>query len=111
MWHNAQTPFINNTSDLITHYPKQFDQIGNFKGLATLVVNEDAIPFIDPPRKCPIHIKDEIKEQLDSLEKQTVIRKVQEQRKSKRLLLFQSSHNIRLETNVLVVPTIIIKCG
>ena len=42
-------------------------------------LKDDAIPFIDAPPKCLIHIKNELKAQLDKMERQEVIRKVDEQ--------------------------------
>ena len=44
----------------------------------TFLVKEDAEPFIDALRKCPIHVKDELKLEIDKLVTQGVIRKVDE---------------------------------
>jgi len=67
---------INSVESLMTLYPEQFDTIGNFKGEAKLHLKDDAIPNIDPPRKCSIHLKDKLKAELDSMERQQVIEKV-----------------------------------
>ena len=75
---SPSVPTISSIDDLTHQYPKQFDTIGNFKGTAKLKLKDDAIPFIDAPRKCPIHIKDELKAELDKMERQEVIRKVDE---------------------------------
>ena len=75
---SPSVPTIGSIDDLTHQYPKQFDTIGNFKGTAKLKLKDDAIPFIDAPRKCPIHIKDELKAELDKMERQEVIRKVDE---------------------------------
>ena len=75
---SPSVPTIRSIDDLTHQYPKQFDTIGNFKGTAKLKLKDDAIPFIDAPRKCPIHIKDELKAELDKMERQEVIRKVDE---------------------------------
>ena len=56
-------------------YPEQFDRIGDFKGDAKLHVKAELVPTIDPPRKCSIHIKGK-KNELDMMEKQGIIRKV-----------------------------------
>ena len=42
------------------------------------ISKDDAVPFIDAPRKCPLHIKDELKAEIDKMEGQQVIRKVDE---------------------------------
>ena len=69
---------INNVQDMKERYPEQFDRLGNFAGEAKLTVKEEAEPFIDAPRKCPIHVKDELKLEIDKLVTQGVIRKVDE---------------------------------
>ena len=69
---------INNVQNLKERYPEEFDRHGNFAGEAKLTVNEDAEPFTDAPRKCPIHVKDELKLEIDKLVTQGVFRKVDE---------------------------------
>ncbi|XP_071477891.1 uncharacterized protein [Diadema antillarum] len=68
---------IKSIKDLQELYPHQFDTIGNFKGEAILYLKEDATPSIDPPRKCSVHIRDKLKAELDKMEQEGVIRKVQ----------------------------------
>lgn len=68
---------ITNCNDLIQAYPNQFDHVGNFKGTAKLILKPDAEPFIDPPRKCSIHIKDKLQDELNKLVAQDVLRKVE----------------------------------
>ena len=58
-------------------YPSQFDTIGNFKEKAKLILKEDAEPFIDHPRKFAIHIKEDLKCELDKMERDGIIRKIQ----------------------------------
>lgn len=74
----ATSQQITNIQQLKEEYPVQFDTIGNFQGAATLHVTKDAVPFIDPPRKCSIHIKEKLRSELERLVEQKVIRKVQE---------------------------------
>ena len=69
---------INSIGDLKQKYPEQFEKLGHFPGEAKVHINDDAEPFIDTPRKCPIHIKDELKLEIDSLVTQCVSRKVDE---------------------------------
>ena len=59
-------------------YPGQFDTLGDFRGVAKLHLKQDCEPFIDPPRKCSIHLKEKLKCELKKMEKQGVIRKVSE---------------------------------
>ena len=72
----THTP-ITSVSDLKQSYPGQFDAIGSFDGKAMLHLKEDAQPTIDAPRKCSVHLKDKIKAELDNMESQGVIRKVE----------------------------------
>nr|XP_054760675.1 uncharacterized protein LOC129266939 [Lytechinus pictus] len=71
-----QTP-ITSVRDLKQAYPNQFDAIGSFRGKAMLHVKDDAKPTIDAPRKCSVHLQDKIKAELDSMEQQGVIRKIE----------------------------------
>ena len=48
--------------------------------MAKLHLKQDCEPFIDPPRKCSIHLKEKLKCELKKMEKQGVIRKVSEHR-------------------------------
>ena len=75
---SPSVPTISNIDDLTQLYPHQFDTIGSFKGTAMLKLKDDAVPFIDAPRKCPFHIKDELKAEIDKMEGQQVINKVDE---------------------------------
>ncbi|XP_071494907.1 uncharacterized protein [Diadema antillarum] len=70
---NRPSP-LKSVKDLQVLYPEQFDRIGNFRGEATLHVKEGAVPTIDAPRKCNVHVKDKLKAELDSMEKQGIIR-------------------------------------
>ncbi len=69
---------IKSIKELKEKYPNQFDKIGSFKGTAKLILKEGANPFIDPPRKCNIHIKDKLQNELNKLVNQGVLRKVEE---------------------------------
>ena len=62
----ARSP-IRSVNDLKQAFPDQFDKIGNFKGKATLHLKDDAIPSIDPPRKCSVHIREKLKKELDQM--------------------------------------------
>ena len=64
--------------DVMKHFPTQSDSIGDFKTKAKLILKPDAKPYCDPPRKCSIHLKQNIKEELEKMEKCGVIRPVTE---------------------------------
>jgi predicted Zn-ribbon and HTH transcriptional regulator len=52
---------VNNTADLVKMYPEQFDRIGHFPGKYHIVLKPDAEPVVHAPRKCPIHLRNELK--------------------------------------------------
>ena len=68
---------INFIVELTNSYPNQFDRIGHFKSDYHIVLKPDHHPMIHALRKCPIHLRDEIKE-LKTMESQGLIRKVSE---------------------------------
>ena len=74
----AENVDLTSTEGLMKSYPEQFDQLGNFKKPAAIHVKPNAEPHIDAPRKCPIHVKDKLKSELDKMEAKGVIRKVSE---------------------------------
>lgn len=81
--HQVEPPYktsssISNIDQLKSEYPNQFDKIGNFSGKAQLILKPDAEPFIDAPRKCSIHIKEKLRNEIDNLIEQGVLRKVEE---------------------------------
>ena len=73
-----QTPAAtrtNATKDLMQMYPDQFDKIGSMPGEVRLSVNKNIHPHNDAPRKTPIALKDYIKQELDNMVKNKIIRK------------------------------------
>ena len=71
-------PAINGISDLQMLYPDGFDGIGRFQGEYHIVTDPNVPPVIHAPRKCPIHIKDDIKKNLDEMISLGVIKAVTE---------------------------------
>ena len=67
---------IKSIQDLVQAYPEQFDTIGSFEEEASIHLKENAKPSIDAPRKCSIHLKDKLRDKLEKMERQGVIRKV-----------------------------------
>jgi hypothetical protein len=74
----TETPKIKSTADLIRLYPDQFDKIGSLTGVAKIHLKADAKPYIDPPRKRSIHLRDKLKIELDKMTKQGAITKIEE---------------------------------
>ena len=73
-----QTPAaarINATKDLMQMYPNQFDKIGSMPGAVRLSVNKNIHPHIDVPRKTTTALKHCIKQELDIMVKNKIIRK------------------------------------
>ena len=68
----TSSPVIKDKGDLQILYPDRFDGIGKFEGEYHIVTDPDA------PRKCPIHIKDDIKKELDEMVNLGVIKPVTE---------------------------------
>ena len=60
-------PEIKDKGDLQLLYPDRFDGIGKFEGEYHIVTDPDVTPVVHAPRKCPIHIKDDIKKELDEI--------------------------------------------
>ena len=71
-------PIIHDIHDLKRAYPQQFDTVGNFAGEAKHLLKDDAEAFIDASRRCSIHMKDKLKQELHNMVSQGVIRKVDE---------------------------------
>ena len=64
---------IKSTEDLIKTFPNRFEDIGQFPGDYTIRLCNNAQPVIHPPKKCPISIHPEVKEELDKMVKLGVI--------------------------------------
>ena len=69
---------VNTVQDLVNMYPDQFDKIGKFPGKYHIQLKEDAQPVIHAQRKFSIHLRDQLKAQLEEMERTKVIQKVQE---------------------------------
>ena len=67
---------MNTINDLKHWFPDCFDGIGCFEGPEQLYTKPNAEPFIDPPRRCPIHIRDKVKSELQRMEDMGIIRPV-----------------------------------
>lgn len=67
---------ITDRDHLKTLYPDRFEGIGKFNGDYHIVIDRDVAPVVHPARRCPIGIKDDIKAELDEMEKLDVIERV-----------------------------------
>ena len=71
-----RTSPIKGKSDLIAQYPEVFSGIGKISGKVKLQLKDDAVPVVQAPRRCPIHLKKEIQSTLDDIERQEINSKV-----------------------------------
>ena len=69
---------VNDKGDLQMLYPDLFNGISKFEGEYHIVTDPSVLPVIHAPRKCPIHIKDDIKKELDEMVSLGVIKPVTE---------------------------------
>ena len=59
------------------HQKDRFDYIVSFRGNLSLSVKPDVTPSTDAPRKCSIHIKAKLKQELDCMEENGIIKKIE----------------------------------
>ena len=69
---------IKNKDDLMFKYPDCFNGIGTFDGRYHIIIDPTVSPVIHPPRRVPIALKDDIKEELDEMVSKGIIAKVKE---------------------------------
>ncbi|XP_037093124.1 uncharacterized protein K02A2.6-like [Pollicipes pollicipes] len=69
---------VNTVEDLVKIYPDEFDKIGKFPGKYHIELKEEAQPVIHAQRKFSIHLREQLKAQLDEMETTGVIKQVQE---------------------------------
>jgi hypothetical protein len=74
--HNKKT--ISSVQDLVKYYPEMFDKIGKFPTVQNLQLDPSVPSHIDAPRRTPIALQDKIKQELDNMVAQDVIRKIEE---------------------------------
>ena len=73
----TQHAAVNSIEDLKMQFPEQFDRIGSFKDNATLLLKAEAKPSIDAPRKCSIHLKSKLQQELDAMTNDGITRKIE----------------------------------
>ena len=57
---------LNSTEDFMEMYPDCFDKVDKFTGEYYIVLKTNSNPVNYIPRKCPIHLKDAIKAELEA---------------------------------------------
>ena len=72
----SMSPPIKGKNDLLEQYPEVFSGIGKLPGKVKLQLKDDAVPVVQAPRRCPIHLRNEIQSTLDGMERQEIISKV-----------------------------------
>ncbi len=65
---SKKTTPIRGIDDVKRQYPECFKGIGKLPGTCHITLREDADPVVHPPRKYPIHLREEIKSELDAME-------------------------------------------
>ena len=57
----------------MSKYPDCFNGIGTFDGRYHIIIDPTVSPVIHPPRRVPIALKDDIKEELDEMVSKGII--------------------------------------
>lgn len=78
---HCPVPAIHSIHDLQKLYPDRFNGIGKFEGEYHIAVDPDVPSVVHAPRKCPIHIKDDMRKELDEIIGLGVIKPVTEPNK------------------------------
>ena len=64
---------LNSKEDLQRQYPECFEGIGKFRETFRITLDPTVIPVVHAPRRCPIHIKDDVRNELQKMEQLGVI--------------------------------------
>ena len=75
---NINKQFSNKLIDIKNDYPELCEGLGCLPGKYSIKLQQGANPVIHPPRKVPIALKDSIKAELDRMEAEGVVVKVDE---------------------------------
>ena len=74
----TKTAQINTEDDLQRQYPDRFKGIGKFRGDFHITLDPTVTPVIHAVRRCSIHLKDEVKAELENMEELGVMERVTE---------------------------------
>ena len=75
---NEDHPPLKSKEDLLRMYPDCFEGIGKFCETFHITLHPTVTPVVHAPRRCPIHIKDEVKNEINQMVDLGVIEKVDE---------------------------------
>ncbi|GFO29208.1 transposon ty3-i Gag-Pol polyprotein [Plakobranchus ocellatus] len=95
---------VNSVEDLKTLFPGQFDTLGSFQNNFHIQIDKNATPVVQPPRKYPVHIKNELKQELDRMESLNVIRKETEPTDWVNSIAFSRKSNGKLKLTTFSSP-------
>ena len=71
-------PPLNSEEDLQRLYPDCFKGIGKFRETFHIILDPAVTPVVHAPRRCPIHIKDDVRNEINQMVGLGVIEKVEE---------------------------------
>ena len=71
-------PPLNSKEDLQRLYPDCFKGIGKFRETFHITLDPGVTPVVHAPRRCPIHIKDDVRNEINQMVELGVIEKVEE---------------------------------
>jgi transposase InsO family protein len=75
---SKSTSSVSSVNDLIKMFPDSFDTLGSFPGEYHITVDPTVAPVVHAPRKYPIQLRQDIKDELTKMEAMGVITKVTE---------------------------------
>ena len=93
-----ETTPITDKQDIITQYHECFSGIGMFQREYHITLDPNIPPVIHPPRRMPISLKDDIKNELEDMVKNGIITKIEEGESTPRVnsLVYRRKQNGRL---------------
>jgi hypothetical protein len=69
----SSSPASQSTTDLLTEFAEVFTGLGRFPGQYHIVLADNAVPVIHPPRRVPLALQPKLKEALDAMERNGII--------------------------------------
>jgi hypothetical protein len=70
---SSPTPASQSMTDLLTEFAEVFTGLGRFPGQYHIVLADNAVPVIHPPRRVPLALQPKLKEALDAMEHNGII--------------------------------------
>ena len=89
-------PPLKYKEDLLRLYPDCFEGIGKFRETFHITLYPIVTPVVPAPRRCPIHIKDEAKNEINQMVDLGVIDKVDEPTYWVSSIVFSRKSNVKL---------------